>query len=300
VKDLPGVGSELASLPHSFLHFQDIDNNIISQTDHLAVPVSWEVPISESMAHLATSTLKGALEFFKYIISRTGLLTMPIQSTSLFVRSSSLDAESSFVPNASKYNDKTPQDFVPDIELMPIAFSAVDDFEEYKADFSKIGIFTFFATILQPKSRGTVRLASSSPHDRAKVDFNFFSHPSDLTIARAAVRLSLKLGADIKASGFPLMSGVVVPDGEDDEEVDRFVKRRSRSALHYGCTCRMTGEFDKDAPGVVDDELRVHGVKGVRVADASVFPKIISTHLQAAVVMVAEKCADVITENWED
>ena len=256
--------------------------------------------MAESMTHLATSTLKGALEFFKYIISRTGLLAVPIQSTSLFVRSSSLDAESNFVPNASKYNAKTPQNFVPDIELMPLAFWAVDDLEEYKADFSKIGIFTFFATILQPKSRGTVRLASSSPHDRPRVDFNFFSHPSDLTIARVAVRLSLKLGAAIKASGFPIMGGVVVPDGEGDEEVDRFVKRRSRSALHYACTCRMAGEFDKDAPGVVDDELRVYGVKGVRVADASVFPKIISTHLQAAVVMVAEKCADVIMEIWED
>jgi choline dehydrogenase-like flavoprotein len=256
--------------------------------------------MSESMAHLATSTLKGALEFFKYIISGPGLLTMPIQSTSLFVSSSSLDAESNFVPNASKYNDKYPQNFVPDIELMPIAFSAVDDLEEYKADFSKIGIFTFFATILQPKSRGTVRLASSSPHDRPKVDFDIFSHPSDLTIARVAVRLSLKLGAAIKASGFPLMGGVVVPDGEGDEDVDRFVKRRSRSALHYGCTYRMAGEFDEDAPGVVDDELRAHGVRGVRVADASVFPKIISTHLQAVVVMVGEKCVDVIMERWED
>jgi choline dehydrogenase len=286
-------------LSHSLLHFY-IDTKSISQTDHLAVPVSWEVPISESMAHLATSTLKGALEFFKYITFRTGLLTMPIQSTSLFVRSSSLDAESNFVPNASKYNPKTPQNFVPDIELMPIAFSALDDFEEYKADFSKLGIFTFFSTILQPKSRGTVRLAFSSPHDRPKVDFNFLSHHSDLTIARAAVRLSLKLGAATKASGFPLMGGVVVPDGEGDEEVDRFVKRRCRSALHYGCTCRMAGEFDEVAPGVVDDELRVHGVRGVRVADASVFPKIISTHLQAAVVMVAEKCADIIMESWED
>jgi choline dehydrogenase len=252
------------------------------------------------MSHLATSILKGALKFFKYITFRTGLLIMPIQSTSLFVRSSSLDAKSNFVPNTSKYNPKTPQTFVPDIELMPIAFSAVDNLEEYKADFSKLGIFTFFATILQPKSRGTVRLASSSPRDRPKVDFNFLYLPSDLTIARAAVRLSLKLGEAVKATGFPLMDGVMVPDGDGDEEVDGFVKRGCRSALHYECTCRMAGEFDEDAPGVVDDELRVHGVRGLRVADASVFPKIISTHLQVAVVMVAEKCADIIMKSWED
>jgi choline dehydrogenase-like flavoprotein len=60
------------------------------------------------------------------------------------------------------------------------------------------------------------------------------------------------------------------------------------------------GRFVKDAAWVVDNGLRVHGLKGVRVADSSVFPKIISTHLQAPVVMVAEKCANMITESWKD
>jgi choline dehydrogenase len=55
---------------------------------------------------------------------------------------------------------------------------------------------------------------------------------------------------------------------------------------------------DDVRPGVVDDELRVHGVEGLRIADASIFPDVIATHLQAPVVMVAEKCADMIKRAW--
>ncbi|KZO97716.1 GMC oxidoreductase, partial [Calocera viscosa TUFC12733] len=68
---------------------------------------------------------------------------------------------------------------------------------------------------------------------------------------------------------------------------------------HYSSTCRMAPEEgDPDGPGVVDDELRVHGVESLRVADASIFPKILSVHLQAPVVMVGEKCPDMIKRSW--
>lgn len=269
--------------------------------------MAWEVPITASLTHLATSPLKGALEFFKYIFFRTGMLSMPIQVLSLFVRSSSLDNEASvFIGDgpsklAERSDDTSvprPQVCLPDIELMPLATSAMDDLEEHKAHFSKIGLFSLLTTLLRPKSRGTVRLGSSNPRDRPKVDFGFLSDPADFEMARKAVRLALKLGDTMKEQGFPLLRGIAVPKSEKaDEELDKFIRHRARTTYHYSSTCRMAPEFDTQAPGVVDDSLRVHGIQNLRVCDASIFPQIITSHLQAPVVMVAEKCASMIKGN---
>ncbi|KAL9095067.1 MAG: hypothetical protein Q9165_002669 [Trypethelium subeluteriae] len=284
VRDLPGIGSDL--------------------WDHVSVPVAWEVPIIESLTYLVTSPLKGALEFLKYFFTRTGIFSIPFQVASLFVRSSSLDDQTSeFTPgipskppepddSASVLRD---YDHLPDIEIMPLATSAMDDLEEHEAQFSKIGVFSLLTTLLRPKSRGTVRLRSADPLDRPKVDLGFMADAEDIALARKAIRLSLRLGDDMKAQGFPLLRGITAPDSAaNNAELDELIKRRARTTYHYSSTCRMAPEHDTQAPGVVDDALRVHGISNLRVCDASIFPQIISTHLQAPVVMVAEKCADMM------
>lgn len=273
----------------------------------MAIPVSWEVPMTESVAHLANSRLKGVLEFVKYILFRTGLLSIPILMLSLFVQSSSLDDESSsFINEKTSKSDDTksslsasqPQTLLPDIEIMPLATSAMDDLEEHHQRFSKMGLFSLLATVLRPKSRGTVRLLSSDARERPQVELGFLQNPADWVTARKAVRLALRLGDGVKAQGFPILRGIVVPDSEEaDAGLDRFIRRRARTTYHYSSTCRMAPEHDAQAPGVVDDSLRVYGTSNLRVCDASIFPQITASHLQAPVVMVAEKCADLIRTN---
>lgn len=184
---------------------------------------------------------------------------------------------------------------LPDIEVMPLATSAMDDLEEHKRHFSKIGVFSLLTTLLRPKSRGTVRLRSSDPHDRPKVDLDLLSDPEDFALARTAVHLALKLGDAIKEQGFPLLRGVSVPESDDSaEDMDKFIRHRARTTYHYSSTCRMASEHDLRAPGVVDESLRIHGTSNLRICDASVFPQILATHLMAPAVMVAEKCASMI------
>lgn len=256
------------------------------------------MPVAASLTHLAISPFKGALEFFKYVFFRKGILSLPVQVLSLFVRDSSLDEETATLIAGEMDNDKgAPSSKVrlPDLEIMPLATSAVGDLEEHKLYFSKIGVFSLLATLLRPKSRGTVRLGSSNPHDRPKVDLGLLRDPTDFALARKAVRLALKLGDAMKAQGFPLLRGVSVPASDKSgETMDKFIRHRARTTYHYSSTCRMASEHDTQAPGVVDDSLRVHGISNLRVCDASIFPQIIAAHLMGPVVMVAEKCASMI------
>ena len=152
------------------------------------------------------------------------------------------------------------------------------------------------AILLRPKSTGVVRIRSSNPSDPLDIDLNTLSDPSDWNVLRKAIRLSLALVKEMRALGYPA-TDYRVPADASDAAIDKHILRQARTTYHYSSTCRMAPEND-EKPGVVDDELRVHGVKGLRVADSSIFPQIPATHLQAPVVMVAEKCAELIKATW--
>jgi choline dehydrogenase len=158
-----------------------------------------------------------------------------------------------------------------------------------------MGVIGFLISVLRPTSAGMVRLKSSDPHEFPSVDLGFLSAESDYKICRSALRLSMAYAEEISKSGYCIrpLNGVV-PDSFQDNDLDAFTRRWGKSIFHYSSSCRMAPEYDPRGPGVVDDELRVHGVKGLRIADASVFPRSSSAHPMAPVLMFAERCADMI------
>ncbi|KUI73223.1 Glucose dehydrogenase [FAD, quinone] [Cytospora mali] len=83
-----------------------------------------------------------------------------------------------------------------------------------------------------------------------------------------------------------------------DREIDDYVRRVSHTSLHFSCTCPMSNNDEKS--GVVDQKLRVYGFKNLRIADASVFPRVPSGHTMAPVMMVAERCAYFIKKEWNE
>lgn len=187
--------------------------------------------------------------------------------------------------------DHTNREAVPDIEIMPLPLEAT-----YVTSQKSQGFFSFICVPLQPKSSGTIELQSHNPHASPKVDLGFFTDAADFEVARKALRLTLKLGDKMRANGYQ-MEDYLVPAGDSDEQMDTFIREGVRTTFHYASSCRMAPEHDA-IPGVVDDELRVHGVSHLRIADASIFPDVPATHLQAPVVMVAEKCADMLKKTW--
>jgi len=146
------------------------------------------------------------------------------------------------------------------------------------------------AYVNRPRSRGRVTLSSADPLDRPRIDPNYFSDADDLCCLVAGVRWNLKI---LYGKAFDDIRGNELSPGaaiRNDAGLEDFVLRTASTTWHPTSTCRMGA----DAGAVVDPFLRVNGVSGLRVIDASVMPAIVSGNTNAPVIMIAEKAADLI------
>jgi choline dehydrogenase len=146
------------------------------------------------------------------------------------------------------------------------------------------------AYVNRPHSRGRITLSSADPLDRPRIDPNYFSDPGDLRCLVAGVRWNLKI---LYGKAFDDIRGAELSPGaaiRSDAGLEDFVRRTASTTGHPTSTCRM----GVDAGAVVDPFLRVNGVSGLRVVDASVMPAIVSGNTNAPVIMIAEKAADLI------
>ena len=143
---------------------------------------------------------------------------------------------------------------------------------------------------MRSKSRGSVTLRSADPRDPPHIRFNYMSHPDDWVDMRACVRLTREI---FQQPAFAPWRGREIQPGADcttDEQIDAFIADKVESALHPSCTCKMGAPDDPMA--VIDPELRVIGVTGLRIADSSVMPAITTGNLNAPTIMIGEKAAD--------
>ena len=143
---------------------------------------------------------------------------------------------------------------------------------------------------MRSKSRGTVTLKSADPHDKPKILFNYMSHPDDWAEMRACVQLTREI---FQQPAFAPFRGREIQPGADtvtDAQIDAFIAEHVESALHPSCTCKMGSP--RDPMAVVDPELRVIGVQGLRVVDSGVMPTITTGNLNAPTIMIGEKGSD--------
>ncbi|KAI1279521.1 putative GMC-type oxidoreductase [Halotydeus destructor] len=152
--------------------------------------------------------------------------------------------------------------------------------------------------LLNPRSRGTVTLDSSNWKDSPVVDPKYYSDPQDIEVVVDAMELVLKLAkAPSLANLNPAFVNASIAGCEKFAAPSRkylecFARATMQSLYHYSGTCKMGSPSDEMA--VVDPQLQVIGVKGLRVADASVMPTVVSGNTQATVYMIAERGADMI------
>jgi choline dehydrogenase/4-pyridoxate dehydrogenase len=146
--------------------------------------------------------------------------------------------------------------------------------------------------LLRPESRGAVSLESTDPRVPPKIGFDFLSRDVDRRTLRAGIRLIRDLASQRALTDFvadEIAPGLAV---QSDADLDAHIGATSATAHHPMGTCRMGATGDADA--VVDDELRVIGIARLRVVDASVMPDAIGGNINAAVIMIAEKAADLV------
>ena len=143
---------------------------------------------------------------------------------------------------------------------------------------------------MRSKSRGSVTLRSDDPREKPVIRFNYLSHPDDWAEMRACVRLTREI---FQQDAFAPWRGREIQPGAEvvsDEAIDAFIAQKVESAYHPSCTCKI-GALD-DPMAVVDSELRVIGIDGLRVVDSSVMPSVTTGNLNAPSIMIGEKGAD--------
>lgn len=155
----------------------------------------------------------------------------------------------------------------------------------------------FFANAFQmrPESRGAIRLASADPAAHPRIMPNYLSSPADRAVMRRAVRLLREIFAQRAFDPYRGAELAPGPDVQDDRALDAWISRVADTCYHPVGTCRMGPANDPMA--VVDVRLRVRGVEGLRIADASVMPSITSCNTAAPTIMIGEKCAIMLQED---
>jgi choline dehydrogenase len=150
--------------------------------------------------------------------------------------------------------------------------------------------YKIWSVLMHPKSRGAVSLASADPHDKPVIDPRYLSHPDDLADLIDAMRHAQKITRSPSLAGHT--ESVYPAIGAPDAEFEEAIRKNMYTTFHLVGTARM-GDLS-DPHTVVDPELRVRGVDGLRVADASVIPSLISGHTIAPSVLIGERAAELI------
>jgi choline dehydrogenase len=201
-----------------------------------------------------------------------------------------------FSQNGVGFVAGTPDAAVPDYELIfdynpeissdsPVAGPTAEPGEVEQRSGYKVR-----AVLLHPKSRGTLRLASADPHDKPVVDPGYLSHPDDLPSLIEAMHHAQNITQT--AALAPYTETIYPAVGAPDSEFREAILKSMYTTFHLVGTARMGDP--SDALTVVDPQLRVRGVTGLRVADASVIPSLISGHTIAPSVMIGERAAELI------
>lgn len=265
---LSGIGAGAELQRHGIPVIQDLPGVGRHLHDHPDVVQVVDAPHLKDLFGLSLAGAWHALRgIFEWRRHRRGMLTTNFAEAGGFIRSS---AEQS----------------VPDLQLHFVIGKLVDHGRKTVLGHG----YSCHVCLLQPRSRGRVTLESADPQAAPLIDPNFFGDPDDL---RRLVRGFTLMRQILQQPALASLGGrelAASAQAQTDEQIEHFVRERADTIYHPVGTCRM----GPGADDVVDAQLRVHGMRGLRVVDASVMPRIVSGNTNAPTIMIAEKASDLI------
>lgn len=146
---------------------------------------------------------------------------------------------------------------------------------------------------LRPRSRGSVTLRSARPEDLPIVDPNFLDDPYDLKTSAEGVRISREIMSQPALAKYVRQEHFPGKDVQTQADFEAYARQFGRTSYHPTCTCKM----GTDDMAVVDPQLRVHGLEGLRICDSSIMPSLVGSNTNAATIMIGEKASDLIRGN---
>jgi 4-pyridoxate dehydrogenase len=152
--------------------------------------------------------------------------------------------------------------------------------------------FACRAAVLRPESRGRVELISADPKKQSRIRQNFLATDNDWKTLRAGLRMIRDICRQAPMQSFTTKETSPGDDAVTDAALDDYIRTTSITVHHPLGTCKMGVASDRMA--VVDPELRVFGTEGLRIVDGSVMPDLVGAHINAPIIMIAEKAADLI------
>jgi choline dehydrogenase-like flavoprotein len=265
---LSGIGPGRHLQQHGVPLVHDLPGVGENLHDHIDVVQVLDAPHLKDLFGLSLAALAPLLKgIVEWRGKRSGLLTTNFAEAGGFIRSS-------------------PAEAIPDLQLHFVVGKLID--HGRKTVFGHG--YSCHVCLLRPRSRGRLLLASSDPAAAPSIDPNFLCDPDDLTRLVRGFKAMRRLLAQPALAELGARELPVSAAAQSDDEIAQFIRNHADTIYHPVGTCRMgSGAMD-----VVDAQLRVHGMQGLRVVDASIMPSIVGGNTNAPVIMVAEKAADLI------
>jgi len=190
----------------------------------------------------------------------------------------------SLVPDAVIYGKSEAGVDSPDFQILQAVLSA--------ADAAKFGLpargWALIGNVVQPKSRGRIRLTGSDPADPVQIEANYLCDPDDLKAASACVELCREIGSSSALRSF--VRREIIPESLERPKLENYIRDTAFSFWHQTSTSKM----GRDEISVVDGDLKVYGIDNLRIADGSIMPRVTTGNTMAPCVIVGERAAEII------
>jgi len=271
ILELSGVGNgeHLRSLGIDVKH--DLPGVGENYRDHVAARMSWQVSQNVSFNE-RTRGLRLVGETLRYVLTQRGMLTSGAALAHGFVRT-------------------RPELETPDVQyfFMPVSYNNPNN----RAEMDQAPGMTVSAYQLRPESKGSIHIKTADPFAPPAIVPNFLTDNEDIRTIIGGMRIARDIIAQPAMDPYRLQEIKPGADAQTDDELIDFCRRTSQTAYHPIGTCKM----GQDTMAVVDERLRVHGIQGLRVVDASIMPTMTSGNTNAPALMIGEKGAAMILED---